>query len=361
MTASQQPFYFRLTMVLLMLLSIAAIIYLGQDLVVPFALATLVAILLMPVCNLLQRIGIPKVLAIVIALLVTVLFVGGVIYFLSSQVAGFFNDWDQIQKGVNTHLNNLQNWVRQKFGLSLSEQADMINNLKNSLKGSGSGALGGTMDSLKNMIVLLTLLPIYTFLLLYYRTLIKQFIIDVFGNTPKKRVAEIIQESRSVIQYYMTGLILEMVIVAVINAVGFLILGIKYAVFLAVFAAVLNILPYIGMLIASIFCMLITLTTSPDISDVLWVLVILLIVQFIDNNIIMPNVVGSKVKLNALITIVGVVIGGLLCGIAGMFLSIPAVAILKVIFDRVEDLKPWGRLLGDDGNPSTKQKLTLRK
>ena len=361
MTTSQQPFYFRLTMVLIMLLAICAIVSLGQDLVIPFALATLVAILLMPVCNFLQKRRVPKVLAIMIALLAAVLFVGGIMYFLSSQVAGFFNDWEQIQKGLNTHLNNLQNWVRQKFGLSLGEQADMINNLKSNMKNSGSGALGGAFDSLKNMLVLITLLPIYTFLLLYYRGLIKQFLIDVFSNTPKKRVAEIIEESRSVIQFYMAGLIIEMIIVAVINAVGFLILGIKYAIFLAVFAAVLNILPYIGMLIASIFCMLITLTTSTNFNDVIWVLVILLAVQFIDNNIIMPNVVGSKVKLNALMTIVGVVVGGLLCGIAGMFLSIPAVAILKVIFDRVDGLQPWGRLLGDEGNPSTKQKLSLKK
>ncbi len=92
--------------------------------------------------------------------------------------------------------------------------------------------------------------------------------------------------------------------------------------------------------------MIITLTTSTDIRDPLWVLVVLLVVQFIDNNIIMPKIVGSKVKLNALMTIVGVVVGGLLCGISGMFLSIPAIAILKIIFDRIEDLKPWGTPAG---------------
>lgn len=361
MTTNQQPFYFRLTMILLMLVLICTIIFLGQDLVIPLALATLIAILLIPVCQFLQKRKIPKVPAILIALLLTVVFIGGIIWFLSSQIASFFQDSEQIRKGVDAHLHNLQNWLRQQFRLSPTEQANLLEKAGSQLKDSGKNALGGTMDSLKNMLVLLTLLPIYTFLLLYYRSLIKDFLIDVFTNAPKKRVAEIILESRVVVQAYMFGLIIEMVIVAVLGAVGFLIIGIKYAIFLAVFCAVLNILPYIGMLLASIFCVLITLTTSQEISDIIWLMAVVLLVQFLDNNIIMPRIVGSKVKLNALMTIIGVVIGGLLCGIAGMFISIPAIAILKIIFDRVEGLQPWGRLLGDEENTQSKNKRLLQK
>lgn len=352
----QQPFYFRFTMVLLMLTLLALFISFGSDLVVPFALAMLIAILLMPVCNFLQRKGMPRIWATLLALLAAALFAGGIIYFLSSQIASFLNDMDQIKKGINAHLNTVQRWIRQQFGLSFSEQEDMVNNVLSSMKSSGQGAIGSTFSSLTNILTIITLLPIYTFLLLYYRGLIRQFLIDVFSKTPKQEVATILNESRTVVQSYMLGLIIELIIVATINSVGFLVLGIKYAIFLAVFAAILNILPYVGMLIASIFCMLITLTTSTDIREPLWVLLVLLIVQFIDNNIIMPKIVGSKVKLNALMTIVGVVVGGLLCGISGMFLSIPTIAILKIIFDRIEDLKPWGRLLGDEQDSATKSK-----
>ncbi|AXY72799.1 AI-2E family transporter [Paraflavitalea soli] len=352
----EQPFYFRLTMVLLMLALIALFIYFGSDLVVPFALSMLIAILLMPICNFLQRKGLPRVPAILLALLVAVLFTGGIIYFLSSQIASFLNDFDQIKKGINVHLNTVQRWIKQQFGFSMREQEDMFNDFLASMKNSGQGAIGSTFSSITSLLTSLTLLPIYTFLLLYYRGLIRQFFIDVFSKTPKNEVATILNESRIVVQSYMVGLIIELIIVATINSIGFLILGIKYAIFLAVFAAILNILPYIGMLIASIFCMLITLTTSTDIREPIWVLVVLLIVQFIDNNIIMPKIVGSKVKLNALMTIVGVIVGGLLCGISGMFLSIPAIAILKIIFDRIEDLKPWGRLLGDENDSATKSK-----
>jgi predicted PurR-regulated permease PerM len=178
--------------------------------------------------------------------------------------------------------------------------------------------------------------------------MIRRFFVRVFKDEHEARVMEVLRESRSIVQGYMIGLIIEMGIVAAINALGFTILGIQYAVFLGVLAAILNMIPYIGMLIASIFCMLITLTNSTEITDIVGVLVILVVVQFIDNNIIMPKVVSSKVKINALITIVGVLVGGALAGVSGMFLSIPAIAILKVIFDRVDDLKPWGMLLGDE-------------
>jgi predicted PurR-regulated permease PerM len=149
-------------------------------------------------------------------------------------------------------------------------------------------------------------------------------------------------------------------IIATINSVGLMILGIQYAIFLGVLAAILNMIPYIGMLIASVFCVLITLTTSTEITDIIGVVAILTVVQFLDNNIIMPRVVSSKVKINALITILGVLAGGALAGISGMFLSIPTIAIIKVIFDRVDGLKPWGMLLGDEITGSRKSKFYMK-
>lgn len=170
-------------------------------------------------------------------------------------------------------------------------------------------------------------------------------------------VEEVIKESKLIVQSYMTGLLIEMGIITLINYAGFLIIGIQYAFFLALLSAVLNMIPYIGMIIASIFCMLVTLTTTNNLTDIVLVLVVLTVVQFFDNNIIMPKVVSSKVKINALITIFGVLVGGAIAGISGMFLSIPALAIIKTIFDRIETLKPWGEVLGDNITSTKKGKL----
>jgi predicted PurR-regulated permease PerM len=190
--------------------------------------------------------------------------------------------------------------------------------------------------------------------------MIKRFLVNVFKNDHKAKVNEVLRESRIIVQSYMVGLLIEMGIVAAINITGFLILGIKYAFFLGLLAAILNLIPYIGMLIASVFCMLVTLTTTTDISQVLYVLLVLIVVQFFDNNLIMPKIVGSKVKINALMTILGVLIGGAIAGVSGMFLSIPIVAILKVIFDRVEGLEPWGEILGDEITGKNRSRLYRR-
>ncbi len=354
MEKTVKEFLLRFTVVLIMLLALGYIIYIGSAIIIPFALSALIAILLMPVCVFLEKRKIPKAISALVAITIATIFIGGILYFLSAQIATFLNDSEGIQKGLNEHLITLQKWVRTTFGLSFKEQSEMIGKLQSV----GESGLGSTMSSLSEVLFIITLLPICIFLFLYYRQLLKQFIIDLFSSSPKGHVAEVIRQSRGVIQNYMQGLIIEMIIVAIINSIGFLILGIKYPIFLAVFAAVLNLLPYIGMLIASIFCALITLTTSPDVQDAVLVVVVLVVVQFFDNNIIMPKVVGSKVKLNALLTIVAVLVGGALAGVAGMFLSIPGLAILKIIFDRVDDLKPWGMLFGDEtpGNTRTSKK-----
>src|SRR5690606_24832423 len=204
-------------------------------------------------------------------------------------------------------------------------------------------------------------LPVYTFLLLFYKDLIKRFFISAFKDTNQNDVSAVLYEASTIGRQYILGLFIDMTIVFTLNCIGFIILGIQYAVFLALVAAILNLVPYIGMLIANIFCMLITLVTSENLSDVVWVAAVLAAVQFIDNNFLMPLIVGNKVRINALVTILGVVVGGTLCGIGGMFLAIPAIAFLKVVFDHVPNLKHWGLILGDDDTGKSKLKKSLLK
>lgn len=358
--SKSNPFYFRFTLSLLMLALIGAIIFIGQDIIVPLAFSILLAVLLLPANRYLEKKSVPRVIAIILTLFSAIAFVAGIVYFLSSQVASFMNDMPAIKQHINDHAKTLQTWLTQQFNITKGQQASLMNNAAEKIKDTGSVFIGDTFLSVTQALLLIVLLPVYTFLILYYRDLIKRFLIGVFKEGNQLKVNEVLEESKIIVRGYLTGLIIEMGIVAAINAAGFMILGIKYAVFLGVLAAILNMIPYIGMLIASFFCALITLTSSTNMSDVIWVIVILTVVQFIDNNLIMPKVVSSKVKINALITILGVLIGGALAGISGMFLSIPAIAVLKIIFDRVDDLKPWGILLGDDVTGNKKSTIYLK-
>jgi predicted PurR-regulated permease PerM len=133
----------------------------------------------------------------------------------------------------------------------------------------------------------------------------------------------------------------------VLNVGAFLIFGVKYAFLLGVLAAVLNIIPYLGIYTATAIAAVVTLSNSSP-NHALAVIAILIIIHFIDANVLMPRIVGRRVKMNPLITIVAVLMGNLLWGIPGMFLFIPLAGILKIIFERVEGLKPWAILMGTE-------------
>lgn len=363
MDVKPHPFYLRFTLVLLSIFLLGALIYLGRDILMPLCFSAVLAILLLPVHQWLIKRGVGEVLALFISITASLLVIVAIVYFLFTQVSAFAEDLPKIKQNLNHHLSTIQAWVRENWSISKKEQEQAVEQATVNLKQTGPGLLGTTFISAASAIAVVILLPIYTFLFMYYRKMIKTFLIAVFTDKHRSKVEDVLQDSRIIIQGYMVGLIIELAIVAALNAAGFLIIGIDYAIFLAVLAAILNMIPYIGMLIAGIVCMLVTLANTNEIGDVLWVAAVLTLVQFIDNNFLMPYVVSSKVKINALISIIGVLVGGALAGVSGMFLSIPGIAIMKSIFDRVDDLKPWGIILGDDRAPDrgTVRKMIRKK
>ena len=359
------PFYKSLSFNLLSLGLLILLLYVSQGILVPLMFAVLLASLLLPVTRFLERVGIHRVVSILLSLSLSIIILGSILYFLASQIANFLDDLPTISDRLDKVANLVQTWVYDTFNVGIRKQNQYLSETGFKTKASGAALLGQTFVTLTQALSYMVLLPVYTFLILYYKDLIKKFLVDVFKNSSEDEVREILNESQSVALGYISGLMIELTIVFGLNALGFLILGIKYALFLALVAALLNIIPYVGMLIANIFCMLITVISGEVImiSDVFWVCIILAIVQFIDNNFLMPLVVGSKVRINSLVTIVGVLVGGALCGVPGMFLSIPGLAVLKVIFDRADGLKPFGMLLGDDmvAAEAKRKKTALKK
>lgn len=359
MATNSAPFYQKLSFNLLTLFLLGYILYIGQGILIPLFFAILLATLLLPVTNFLQRIRIPKVPAIILSIIVSLLVIGGIIYFLSHQISIFLQDFDAIRRRITELIWSFQDWIDATFNVSLRKQNQYIKDTAENIKDSGANIVGQTVLTITGFLSYVVFLPVYTFLILYYKDLIRNFLVALFTNGSGDKVREVIVQSRAVTQYYVIGLLIDLSIVFALNSIGFLILGIKYAIFLALLAALLNLVPYIGMLVANVFSMLITLVSSDNPIDALWVAAVLGIVQIIDNNFLIPLIVGNKVRINALATIVGVVVGGALCGIAGMFLAIPGIAIAKVVFDHVESLKPWGMLLGDDitGRKKKRKKL----
>ncbi|HEY9047083.1 MAG TPA: AI-2E family transporter [Ohtaekwangia sp.] len=342
------PFYKRLSLNLISISILGGLLYIGQDILLPLFFSMLLAALLLPVVNFLERRKLPRGLCIAVSLFVSIVLIFGILYFLTSQVMNFLDDFDMIKKKITELILTAKQWVSRNFHVGIRKQNEYLQDTAKEITTSGPQLVGKTFVSLTAMGSYVIFIPIYTFLLLYYKDLIRKFLIELFReDTNEKHIVAVLHECQAVAQYYITGLLIEMTVVFALNTLGFIILGIKYAVFLALISALLNLIPYVGMLVANLFCMLITLITSSDPVNVIWVAIILAVVQLIDNNFLMPFIVGSKVKINALATILGVLIGGAICGVPGMFLAIPGVAVLKVISDHVEGLKPWGTMMGD--------------
>ncbi len=347
MTPQPLPFYIKLSHSLISIALLLVLLYLGQHILVPLAFACLLSVLLMGFCNMLERYGMRRGFAAILAVLMAIL--GGlvILYLISSQLTRFRDDLPAVADQLVTALQGLQDWAQKKFHLSTESMNEMLHSFTTKTLTTTTSLVGNTVATLSGTLLWMVLVPIYTFLLLLYRNLVKRFFISSFSEVHTPVVQGVLTKTKAVIRGYVTGLFIEMLIVAIMNCTGFFILGVKYALLLGVIAALLNVIPYLGIFIACLLSVLITFTTNTP-ATVLGVAIVLVVVHLLDSNILLPRVVGSKVKINALVTILGVIIGSALWGIPGMFLAIPFIAILKVIFDAVGSLQPWGMLLGDD-------------
>lgn len=347
--ATQFPFYAKLAFTLVSLISITAIFYLGQDIIVPLLMAMLFAILLRPVVVFLNgKLKFPHVLAVIFSVLLFVLIFIGLFYFISVQIGDMANDWGKIKSNLETHFKNLQELVHDNFNLSRREQQKLIDDATKDSVNTGKELVGVTLLSFTDIFMNLILIPIYIFLILLYRNHFIKFLCKLFSHEHHVKLREVLGQIKISVQSYIVGLMIEMVAVSVLTALGFMIIGLKYWILLGVLTGVLNLIPYIGIVIAGVLSIIASLTGTADLSIILGIVIVNIIVQLIDNNLLVPMIVSSKVQINALVSIVGIIIGGAIGGFSGMFLAIPILAILKVIFDRIAPLEPWGYLLGDD-------------
>ncbi len=342
------PFYVKLSCILISIIILGFLAMIGQQILVPMVLGLLIAILLIPLCRFLEnRLRFPRGVSSIFASVLALAVIASVIYLMSIEVGKLANDWPQFQKQFIQLTDNLQSWISRTFGVRRHEQLTYLNDtLKKSIS-TGTAILERTLTSVGYVLMLTGFTFLFTLFFLLYRTHLLKFLVASFTETHHKTVFEIVENIQFMVKKYLVGLFLQMIIVTILSFIAYTIIGVKYNFMLAILTGILNILPYIGIFTALLIGALITFATS-GISHVLFIVIAIVIIHAIDGNIIMPRVVGSKVKINSLIVIIGLVIGEMIWGIAGMLLTIPILAILKIIFDRVEGLQSWGFLMGED-------------
>ncbi len=342
------PFYARLTYILISCICLFYIFLIGKQILCPLIFSFLFAILLLPLCNFFeQKCKIPRVISAILCVVFLLSAVAGIIYLLSMELTDLGSDWPKLKQQVFNSVGQIQVWVERTFDVNAAKQIKYVNAQTGKLLTSNTAVLGETVLSLSSIILFLIFIFLYTFFILIKRGLLIGFLIAVFDDAHSHIVYDAVEQIKYIIKKYIVGLVLQMLIVALLTFLVLSILGVQYALLLGLLTGILNIIPYVGILSALILSMVVTLTTATGI-HALWVGVALLVIHIIDANILMPIIVGSKVKINALIVVLGVVIGEMLWGISGMFLAIPVIAIAKIIFDRIDGLKPWGMLLGDE-------------
>jgi predicted PurR-regulated permease PerM len=338
------PFYIKATVILLGLVLFVYFISTLRVVLVPLAFGLMLAILLNPLVARLQKWKLPAIPAISVSLVFAIVLLAAIGYFLSTQIAGFSDQFPVLKKKFLELLQKLQQEISHRFNINMRKQEELIAQAETGMK----PMVGQTLGTVAEVLEMLILVPLYSFLFLYYKNLILNFLYEIFAEKNSNEVGTILTQTKTAIQRYMFGLLLEALIVAALNSIALMILGVKYALLLGVLGAILNVLPFIGGIIAILLPLIIATVTKDGFGTQIGILIAYLVIQFIDNHFLIPYIVSSKVKINALVSIIIVLLGGAVWGISGMFLSIPFIGILKIIFDRIPELKPWGKLLGDE-------------
>lgn len=330
-------------------LSITAVI-LCRDIVVPLAFAAFLSVVMLPLVKRIER-KTGLTLAVTITLVGTIVVLGLLGWVLVHQIVSLANDLPNLQTKFDSFVDQAEKTISEQLNMDRGEQSKMLQDAAKSV----SGYVGAFLLSTTNTLSTLIQIPIYLFLLLIYREKFKQFFLALLPNNEEMVWKKDIE---NVIQGYISGLLLVTLIIAALNTVGLLFLGIDHAIFFGVLSGVLTIIPYVGIFIGALFPTLMALITKDSYWYAIGVVIVFTVVQFLEGNFITPRITGSKVSINALAAIIALLIGGKILGIAGMILAVPAIGVVKILMSYSTYLKPFVILLGDDDAPAKKDDPT---
>lgn len=336
----------RLSSTLLSMALIIATAYLLQDLLILLSFALVFSLLLLPASKFMEAKGLPRSLAISIAILLSFALISALLVIAVTQIMEFSSELPLFTKKAEKWISSFQSFISANFNISRRKQmVEFSNELMALLKNSGV-IISTTFSTALHTITALILVPVFTFFFLFYRDFFESFLQKVFPKTEGQVLTKVMEKTATVVQSYLVGLLVVMLIVAVVNSIGFWWIGVEYPIFFGFLTGVLLLIPYIGIWMGAIWPLLLSLVTlSPShaLAVVAWVAV----AQFIEANFITPLVVGSKVSMNPMIAMLALLCGELLWGIPGLILALPLTAVMKVIFDSIPSLEPYGFLLGE--------------
>jgi predicted PurR-regulated permease PerM len=346
------------TQLFLLVFLIIAGLYYSKAFLIPIIIGVLLALLLLPLNRFLEKKGMNKIVAILISLFSILIVVSTVITLFLSQLINLGADMPLIKQKVSERFIQVQREVQSMTRISSERQLEYLEGQYSNLMESSTNLLGSIFVGFTGGLATFGLIFVYIFFFLLYRSKIKIFLLKISPSESHQKIDEITDRIKELIQHYLSGILIELSILGALNSIGLLIIGVKQPFFFGYLAALLNIIPYVGVLIGSIFPITMALIFKESIWAAVAVAGVMAFNQFVDNNFLTPKIVGSHVRINPLVTIMAIVAGGLLWGIPGMVLFIPLLGIIKIICDNIESLRPLGYMLGDD---EEEEKVKKRK
>lgn len=345
-------------LILAALIGSTVVLYYGRELFILLFVPALLAFLMLPLSRRMDKAGLPEWVGALTCTLLLVLVAGVLIMFLAGQYASFGSDLPGLSAKLNAQIGAMQNWLDRTFDLDRERQRLIYQKEVTNLSEQGGALALKVASATGATLAILTPIPLFVFFLLLLKGKFRLFFekLSQHGNNAVLKVAV---RTSHLARKWMRGVLIVMAVLAVINSVGFLALGLEHAILLGITAAVLNIIPFLGPWLGALLAMLIAVLTKDSGMYAVGALGVVLFSQFIDNNFITPKVVGSSVSINPLASLVALFAGGMLWGVMGMVLAIPIMGILKIICDEVPGLGPWGFLIGEEREWPEEERIAL--
>lgn len=342
--SAQKFSFFLLSIILVFYVLITAKLFLY-----PIALAVLFAYLLYPLTNFLEKKRFPRILAILFSIILLLTIITVITLFVYRKLVVFVGDFPTFRVQAIIRIDEMEKTISSLFGISNLQLTDFLRSRVSGLFDAGSDVFNKAFTATTGTLFRLGILPVFIFMFLYYRTKFAWFIMKIVPREKQLLTLNVLREASKVASRYMGGIFTVVFVLCVINSLGLYLAGIRYAITLGVIAAIFNFIPYFGTIIGYTIPFLFALLTGDSAEPAFKVLLVFLIVQFMENNILTPNIVGNYVKINPFMIILGVIAGGMVWGLPGMFVVIPFLAILRIISEHIPTLHPYVYLLGTGG------------
>ncbi|KEO71948.1 AI-2E family transporter [Anditalea andensis] len=320
----------------------------ARDFIVPLLLGVLFSYLLFPIVGFLEKHRFPRILSILIGILVAVGILILAINFFSNQIAVFVENIPEIREQAATNLERMRDNISSSIGVSQDRFRTWEEDITSGLF-QASEEMQTIFAATTNTAVNIGLMPVFIFCLLYYRNKFHDFIIQMVPKGSEDKTEHMLGEINLVTQKYMTGVFIVVFILSIVHSVVFMIIGLDYPIFFGVTAALFNFIPYFGTLIGAVLPLLYAFLAMDGTDYVVWVLIYFVIIQFVENNILTPNITGGYISLNPFITILTLIFGSMIWGVAGMLIIMPFMAMVKIACQHISFLHPVGYLLSDKG------------